>query len=323
MADYRLGSIGDEVRQIETALRQQGLYAGPIDGIFGGGTEAAVRAFQRRSGLAVDGIVGPGTWNALFNVQAPAMPAPALAAAPIAERCLALTGAFETSLPPPDCFAGIAGDFDGMGLSYGALQWNLGQNTLQPILREFDAANAGVINDIFGSRAAELRAALGAPTLEEQLDWARSIQTPRFAVIEPWLGYFKTLGRNAAFIAAETAAAGRVMTQARGHLVAFTLRSQRGLALMFDIVTQNGGFPAAVTAAIRQDFAALPAGLSADEAEQKKLEIIANRRADAARAPFREDVRRRKLTIAQGKGEVHGRFYDLAGQFGITLANAT
>jgi hypothetical protein len=51
---------------------------------------------------------------------------------PLLKRCLALTGALETGKSAPECFSGLAGDFDGMGLSFGALQWNLYRKTLQP-----------------------------------------------------------------------------------------------------------------------------------------------------------------------------------------------
>lgn len=45
---------------------QQRLGIAPVDGQFGGQTEAAVMAFQRQHGLEVDGIVGDKTWAALF-----------------------------------------------------------------------------------------------------------------------------------------------------------------------------------------------------------------------------------------------------------------
>src|SRR5256712_3330985 len=54
----------------------------------------------------------------------------------------------------------------------------------------------------------------------------------------------------------------------------------------------------------------------------RKLRIIANRRAEAASRRWVEDVRARKLTIANGEGAVHGRRYDLATQYGIRLTQA-
>lgn len=63
----RKGDRGNDVRAVQEALKLLGYDPGPIDGIFGPRTDAAVRAFQRAKGLGVDGIVGPKTRAALVN----------------------------------------------------------------------------------------------------------------------------------------------------------------------------------------------------------------------------------------------------------------
>ena len=57
------GNVGAAALQV--ALKARGLYAGTIDGVAGPETSAAVRALERRSGLAVDGIAGPQVRRAL------------------------------------------------------------------------------------------------------------------------------------------------------------------------------------------------------------------------------------------------------------------
>ncbi|HEX9079991.1 MAG TPA: hypothetical protein VF795_10405, partial [Desulfuromonadaceae bacterium] len=88
---------------------------------------------------------------------------------------------------------------------------------------------------------------------------------------------------------------------------------------MFDIQVQNGGIGDAVQERIRADFRALPQTLSDEGVEEERLRIVANRRAEAARTRYAEDVRARKLCIATGGGTVHGITYDLDGQFGVGL----
>ncbi len=56
---------------LQVALRAYGFYLGPIDGIAGEGTATAVRAFQRSSRLAVDGIPGATTRRALGRLGGP------------------------------------------------------------------------------------------------------------------------------------------------------------------------------------------------------------------------------------------------------------
>jgi peptidoglycan hydrolase-like protein with peptidoglycan-binding domain len=58
---------GPPVALLQERLRAKGVYSGNLDGIFGEQTEAAVKAFQARSGLETDGVVGPATWQALFR----------------------------------------------------------------------------------------------------------------------------------------------------------------------------------------------------------------------------------------------------------------
>jgi peptidoglycan hydrolase-like protein with peptidoglycan-binding domain len=61
----RQGSTGGAVKILQVGLNGRG-YGLVGDGIFGAATDGAVRKFQSDNGLAVDGIVGSQTWNALL-----------------------------------------------------------------------------------------------------------------------------------------------------------------------------------------------------------------------------------------------------------------
>ncbi|KPU27453.1 cell wall hydrolase [Caloranaerobacter sp. TR13] len=74
MSDYKAyaitrvlywGSRGSDVKQVQSRLLKWGYYTGRVDGIYGAGTYRAVRRFQRKNGLKVDGVVGPRTAAAL------------------------------------------------------------------------------------------------------------------------------------------------------------------------------------------------------------------------------------------------------------------
>ena len=65
LALSKYGSRGEEVTQIQTKLKRWGYYNGSIDGIYGSQTLAAVKYFQRKNGLTVDGIAGKKTLNAM------------------------------------------------------------------------------------------------------------------------------------------------------------------------------------------------------------------------------------------------------------------
>ena len=68
----RTGSTGSAVEQVQFWLNTLAQYESAIpslavDGRYGAATARAVRAFQRRYGLTVDGVVGRETWNAIYN----------------------------------------------------------------------------------------------------------------------------------------------------------------------------------------------------------------------------------------------------------------
>ena len=67
MAKYttiRYGSSGDEVKKLQESLNSQG-YKLDVDGQFGSATQSAVRYYQSKNGMTVDGIVGDNTWGKL------------------------------------------------------------------------------------------------------------------------------------------------------------------------------------------------------------------------------------------------------------------
>ncbi len=59
----KIGSRGEDVKKLQQKL---GLSA---DGVFGPGTEKAVKKWQIDNDLGADGIVGEGTWNKMFGSQ--------------------------------------------------------------------------------------------------------------------------------------------------------------------------------------------------------------------------------------------------------------
>jgi hypothetical protein len=316
MASYRLGSMGPEVVKIQERLAGLGHYVSAHDGRFGGATESAVIAFQKKRRLTADGAVGPKTWRALFADEV--VPEPEIAARPLAYRCLALTASFETGAPPPECFCIVAGDFDGQGISFGALQFSLGPGRLGELVKRLDARDPRVIDQVFHHHADELRRALRSER-KQRLAWARSIQDPaRHRLFEPWRGLFKALGRRSECQDVQVELAQKSYEAALGLCSDYGLWSERGAALMFDVIVQNGSISRSVRAQILADFRKLGAR-PREELEVARLLSVARRRAAVCKPEWIANVRVRKSAIALGTGRVQGRELDLAADYGIRL----
>lgn len=76
---YKYGDKGDEIKAVQQALLNLGYKAGKADGIYGKNTREAVKLFQARNGMTVDGKVGQRTLDRLNSADA----VPAEGAAPV------------------------------------------------------------------------------------------------------------------------------------------------------------------------------------------------------------------------------------------------
>ena len=66
----RQGSKGQAVKTLQEKLKRLGYYKGSVDGVYGSGTIAAVKAFQTRNKLTVDGVAGTSTLKVLYSSSA-------------------------------------------------------------------------------------------------------------------------------------------------------------------------------------------------------------------------------------------------------------
>ena len=66
----RSGDSGSDVTSVQKRLKELGWYTGSLDGKYGAGTAAAVKAFQSASKLTADGVAGSKTYSKLFSDSA-------------------------------------------------------------------------------------------------------------------------------------------------------------------------------------------------------------------------------------------------------------
>lgn len=243
---------------------------------------------------------------------------------PIFERILELTGTFETSKLPPESYGVTVGNFDGAGMSFGILQFNLLSGTLQPILREMIAKHPNLVKSCFGSLYPELQEMLDTRSTKAQIEWAKK-RTINCRPLRPeWRDAFRCLGITPECIELQRKIAReKYFSRAIALWEQYGLCTERGLALMFDIAVQNWSIKPETKEKIFSDFKKIiPNGnpINPCQIEAAKLKIIANRRAEASNPRWVENVRRRKLVIATGYGTANGVTIDLEKQFNLKLA---
>jgi hypothetical protein len=212
----------------------------------------------------------------------------------------------------------LAGDFDGMILSWGPFQWNLGQGTLQPVLARIVALDPLRAQHHLGPDA------VNAIKTGHIVQFARShILTTTGAVRPEWALRFARLAPEWSAVRAFAEAMRPYLDRGQALCEALDFETERALALCCDISVQNGA-PRADH--VREYRKRLSAGLympgvpllqpTAPE-EWERLKVLALVVADLATPRWRENVLARKSAVALGRGTVHRREYVLSRDFGI------
>lgn len=359
----RFGSWGKWVVEVQKALKAGVFPMLAIDEDFGRNTLEALMAFQNMKfgkGQA-DGVVGPNTASALgidwppvvFGEAAKedksAIKAMAKAVTKIANvtvpsdwksAAVGITPRFENDGDP---YLGVSGNFDGQGISCGALQWNIWQRSLQPIIRA----------------VGEPAVLAAMPTLGAQMWQACNVDRDEgMNIVLRWQsakGVLNAVARNEL-----TALMGLPATRAEqdkridevaltalqraGHWAAEMGRnkaSKREFCWFFDMVTQNGSLEG-LTAQDVQAFVAEHgaagavahicaflagqtgpghfkdardnASLWSNLSDPLAIELLVTTflRSRTSNPKWRVVVINRKGTVAVGKGHVNGTAYDFS-----------
>jgi peptidoglycan hydrolase-like protein with peptidoglycan-binding domain len=284
-----VGARGSLVAVVQQCLQASGNYSSSIDGSFGNGTQDALRCFQRVKALDPTGLVDGMCWQALTGKPLPSLQA----------RILEVTASFEGH-----GYTVAKGNFDGAWLTWGIIGFTLKSGSLIELYQRIRQAHPECLAKAFATRQSEFEAMLNSGANGRQ-KWAEA-NTIQGDLVDPWRAAFGKLGEFP-----EVQQIQRDVVEAHYYQPAirtarrFGLRSELGIGLCFDIHVQNGGINSAAARLIEQKMKKGPS-------EQSLRNVIANGVADASALAFREDVRHRKLTYADGKGTVHGMSYVLA-----------
>lgn len=250
------------------------------------------------------------------------------------DSALNLTSMYETSTSYPNNFGVTAGNFDGAGMSHGAIQFNAKTGPLIAMWQELINTYPTESRNAFDhpERTTEQDQAnydvwknlILAGVFADILTWADTrsdTATGKHSMKDPWSVYFHSLGIIPQSIALQKQYASWYFTVAKTWFNNLGLWSRRGYSLCFDIAVQSGSMNPTVNSVVQDLISEIntwyaaqdKTGKTAQQLEEMKLIRIANRRADYIDISWQDSYRGRKLAIAQGSGTYYGtEFMDTA-----------
>ncbi|HEY0116694.1 MAG TPA: hypothetical protein VGB54_13340 [Allosphingosinicella sp.] len=256
------------------------------------------------------------------------------------KSAVAITPGFETAGDP---YQGVAGDFDRMGISCGALQWNIGSDSLQPMVR---AVGQPVVLRTMPVHGADMWQAC-TNSVSKGLAIVRGWQSRTKLKAKPaaelraLMGSREMRAQQDKRIQAVAAAAhkqGEKWAQESGD----GPQSKRTFCWFFDLVTQNGGLEGLTASKVKAFIAAnapdkaddlicdFLAGVKGNGGHAKdaranaaawrnkaagdKLTLLCASylRSMTSKPEWRHVVINRKATIAMGRGRVNSTDWNLS-----------
>ena len=231
----------------------------------------------------------------------PAAASNSISVADAIQMALSITSYFETSKVMN--YQGIVGDFDGMGASFGIIQWNFGKGTLGRLLKQMLQADEAAFAACFGPNTDydTLTSAILSTDIPGQMSWVRSQQSANAA---SWKAPFIALGSNDKFnqIQYQNATGDypgtAVLVIANLRAINSALMANveaRSYAAIYDLCVQQGGIHVAMNA-IRAKVAQTPPTSQLD-----LMKIAVQQRALTALPASIADCMSRRMGILTGQ----------------------
>ena len=246
------------------------------------------------------------------------------------ELALNISGGLEGSTG----WGNLANNFDGQGMSFGLLNQNFGQGSLQPIWIKMRDRHLGTLKSIFkGNHAASVLQMLNRwetslsilevnPGILSPLDIQNDFFTTASAVLgrnsgsvswavsnlynggqfkADWLQELTELANSLEYVTLQLESAAALHLRAKSYVGTLQVSQIRSYLFSFDIVVQNGGFYPGDLSDYKNFLSSSP-----HASDTQRLDQMLNFRLRHVNGRYVADVRSRKLAVIDGHGFVHG-----------------
>lgn len=241
------------------------------------------------------------------------------------EKALDITGRFEGR-----GYDNVTGNFDGMGISAGVLQWCLGQGSLQekilkPYIQLYGSIDAlNIFPKKIMDNLAKSSASAGIRTAVNEMHNVSGLFKKKYTVKPQWVSAWRNFLNLHTTVEVQKMACETVALRSIRLCKDWDMVTPRSFCWFFDLVTQNGSLEGVKKPKVDRDI--LKVAISAASISNQKmwknlglndeqviLMIASYKRSLTARAAYQKDVLDRKGTIAAGVGFVHGdKFENIA-----------